>query len=117
MSTVLFTRSMPGDIAIAAHREPEYGGVALRLRAMHAGSVAVALPLTMATLVQQYQPTDPFLRLDMGHAQQLMDELWKCGLRPTEGTGSAGALAATQAHLEDMRRLCFEFAGAKGPEL
>jgi hypothetical protein len=27
-------------------------------------------------------------------AQQLMDELWRCGLRPSEGTGSAGSLAA-----------------------
>ena len=41
-------------------------------------------------------------------AQTLMDDLWQCGLRPTEGTGSAGALKATQSHLEDMRRLVFE---------
>ncbi len=38
-------------------------------------------------------------------AQQLMDELWHCGMRPTEGTGSAGSLAATQRHLGDMRSL------------
>jgi hypothetical protein len=37
------------------------------------------------------------------NAQQLMDMLWRCGFRPTEGNGSAGALAATQAHLKDMR--------------
>lgn len=36
-------------------------------------------------------------------AQHLMDRLWHCGLRPSEGTGSAGALAATQEHLKDMR--------------
>lgn len=36
-------------------------------------------------------------------AQQLMDELWHVGLRPSEGTGSAGAMAATQAHLKDMQ--------------
>lgn len=36
-------------------------------------------------------------------AQRLMDQLWDCGLRPTEGKGSAGALAATEAHLSDMR--------------
>ena len=41
-------------------------------------------------------------------AQQMMDELWRCGLRPTEGSGSAGSLAATERHLEDMRRLVFE---------
>ena len=41
-------------------------------------------------------------------SQKLMDMLWNCGLRPTEGTGSAGAMAATQKHLEDMRTLVFK---------
>jgi hypothetical protein len=36
-------------------------------------------------------------------AQQLMDELWQCGIRPSEGTGSAGSLKATQDHLESMK--------------
>lgn len=40
--------------------------------------------------------------------QQLMDELWRAGFRPSEGTGSAGQLAATQAHLKDMQKLVFE---------
>ncbi len=38
-------------------------------------------------------------------AQKLMDELWNCGLRPSEGSGSAGALLATQDHLRDMQDL------------
>lgn len=38
-------------------------------------------------------------------AQQLIDDLWQCGLRPSEGAGSAGSLAATQRHLSDMRKL------------
>ena len=41
-------------------------------------------------------------------AQRLMDELWRCGFRPTEGSGSAGSLAATERHLEDMRALVFK---------
>jgi len=41
-------------------------------------------------------------------AQDLIDKLWQAGYRPTEGKGSAGALAATERHLEDMRRLVFE---------
>lgn len=41
-------------------------------------------------------------------AQQLMDDLWRCGLRPTEGKGSAGQLTATEYHLEDMRKLVFK---------
>lgn len=50
----------------------------------------------------------PFVHLDYDSAQQLMDELWNCGLRPSEGSGSAGALAATQRHLDDMRKLVFK---------
>jgi len=51
---------------------------------------------------------NPSFTLDYSDAQALMDDLWNCGLRPSEGTGSAGALAATQKHLEDMRKLVFE---------
>jgi hypothetical protein len=50
--------------------------------------------------------------LNDGAAQLLMDRLWECGLRPTEGSGSAGSLSATQKHLEDMRTLVFN-----GPKL
>lgn len=50
----------------------------------------------------------PTLTLRNEAAQQLIDELWRAGLRPTEGTGSAGALAAVERHLEDMRSLVFK---------
>jgi hypothetical protein len=40
-------------------------------------------------------------------AQTLMDDLWQCGIRPTEGTGSAGSLRATERHLADMRTIAF----------
>jgi hypothetical protein len=48
------------------------------------------------------------LTLSQADAQRLMDELWSVGLRPSEGSGSAGAMAATQAHLQDMRKLVFK---------
>lgn len=54
---------------------------------------------------------EPTVSLRMTEAQLLMDELWRCGLRPTEGTGSAGSLAATQAHLADMKKLLFHSLG------
>lgn len=50
---------------------------------------------------------EPTAHLSGDTAQQLMDELWRAGIRPTEGAGSAGSLAATKAHLEDMRTLVF----------
>lgn len=49
----------------------------------------------------------PPIEIDVTAAQGLMDELWRCGLRPTEGTGSAGSLAATERHLADMQRIAF----------
>lgn len=52
-----------------------------------------------------YSPTFS-ITTDM--AQKLMDNLWDCGFRPTEGQGSAGSLSATKYHLEDMRRLVFD---------
>jgi hypothetical protein len=39
------------------------------------------------------------------NAQTLIDDLWQAGLRPTEGTGSAGALRAVERHLDDYRKL------------
>lgn len=36
-------------------------------------------------------------------AQELMDDLWQCGIRPTEGTGSAGAMQEAQNHIKDLR--------------
>jgi hypothetical protein len=46
------------------------------------------------------------LRMDM--AQVLMDDLWNCGIRPTEGTGSAGALRAVESHRDDLRKIVFK---------
>lgn len=51
---------------------------------------------------------DPAFNIPVEAAQLLMDDLWMAGIRPTEGSGSAGSLAATQRHLEDMRTIAFE---------
>lgn len=45
----------------------------------------------------------PLLYLDMAEAQEIIDELWRCGVRPTDGAGSAGMMAAVQEHLKDLR--------------
>ena len=65
----------------------------------------VAQPLTMKTMEEGESITDPTLSLNMDEAQLLIDELWRCGLRPSEGTGSAGSLAATERHLKDMQTI------------
>jgi hypothetical protein len=67
----------------------------------------MAAPLVMEP-AQEGQEYRPAFTMDQKQAQDIMDQLWQCGLRPSEGSGSAGALAATQRHLEDMRTLVFK---------
>ena len=57
---------------------------------------------------------DPSFTLGMEEAQVLIDDLWNAGLRPTEGTGSAGSLRATEKHLADMRLIAFSQLDLKG---
>lgn len=52
---------------------------------------------------------EPVLTLDPEVAVQLMDELWRAGVRPTE-VGTGGQLDAVRYHLEDMRRIVFSSA-------
>lgn len=47
-------------------------------------------------------------------AQSLMDRLWDCGIRPTEGQGSAGQISAVEKHLADMRTIAMGAAITAG---
>lgn len=79
--------------------------IEIRLMAVGAeGRRAAALPVTFKEL-EEGKFVPPAVELQLSEAQRLMDELWGAGLRPTEGAGSAGAMAATQRHLEDMRSI------------
>ena len=88
--------------------EPFYSGITVHARIAGDAPRAIAQPVEF---VEQggndalYAP--PMMNLERDSAQRLMDELWKCGIRPSEGQGSAGQLAAVQAHLKDMRELAF----------
>jgi hypothetical protein len=90
-----------------AHPQPWRAGIALHFAVENGDTFSVAKPATMEQ-ADIGSHTEPFLNIDMRAAQQLMDELWNCGLRPTEGSGSAGSLAATERHLADMRRIVFD---------
>ncbi len=56
-------------------------------------------------------PVDPTVRISIEEAQALMDSLWDCGIRPTEGTGSAGAMRAVESHVSDLRKIAFKSLG------
>lgn len=74
---------------------------------------AVVRPIKWEVLTPEEEAMnhDPSLQMTVEDAQQLMDELWRCGLRPVEAMGSAGQAAATEKHLQDMRRIAFHKLG------
>ena len=67
--------------------------------------VVTAMTVSDVAPGSMYAPT---LSMTDDAAQQLMDNLWGAGLRPSDAKESAGALVATTRHLEDMRTLVFK---------
>ena len=90
-------------LEIRAENQPWRKGVSL----MVFDGDAIGEPIIMKTLTEneKHEYREPTLTISNHSAQLLMDDLWKCGLRPSEGTGSAGSLRATEKHLEDMRTI------------
>lgn len=121
------TEQTPGPLRVSCQLLPWSRNIDLRLARRHAGKLHIALPLHFAE-VPEGQPGAPALTMPYEDAQQLMDELWHCGLRPTDNAGisgsasntssstgninSAAALAATERHLKDMRDMAFCLLGA-----
>lgn len=95
------------NIQIFAERERYSNGVAIHLQNWREGRNTAVAKCVVFEEVPEGTRTDPCLILKATEAQRLMDELWNCGLRPSEGTGSAGSLAATERHLKDMQKLAF----------
>jgi hypothetical protein len=90
-----------------AIRAPWYSGVQFLIK--QDSYVVDKIEMREVHSGDQVEPTG---LLSNEQAQTLMDDLWNCGLRPTEGSGSAGSLAATERHLKDMRAIVFkEFPG------
>lgn len=50
---------------------------------------------------------NPTFSISMETAQRAMDELWSCGIRPTQGKQSEGMFTAQGRHLDDMRAIAF----------
>jgi hypothetical protein len=81
------------------------------------GKELVANPITFSEGDDCCASYEPCLRLSIKNAQKLMDQLWSCGLRPTEGSGSAGSLAATERHLKDMQNIAKGLLKKEGVEV
>lgn len=70
------------------------------------GKRAIATNVTY-DVVEDGSYINPTMRIPRENAQELMDSLWQCGLRPTMGKQSEGVTAAQARHLEDMRAVAF----------
>ncbi len=71
------------------------------------GEVYAAKPLEFELRTMFEVDSEPTLSMNQDMAQKLIDSLWDCGLRPSEGSGSAGAMLAVQEHLKDMKKIAF----------
>lgn len=106
---------LPIEVMVRCYEWDTGVSIYMRQRTVGEGSVVAAkvtmIPHESGTMIE------PMMRLEIQEAQQLMDELWRCGLRPTEGTGSAESLAATERHLKDMLAVAFGVLRKGGVEI
>lgn len=89
---------------IIANNLPWYSGIQLLFTEEHEGIRRVATLMELKK-VEKGDVVEPTISLNDHDAQELIDQLYHCGLRPTEGRGSSGQLKATQDHLNDMRAI------------
>lgn len=98
---------MNGSMRITADRHPWNMFIELRAGVpSEQGGYVVAQPVVMEPIAEG-ETADPFMRLNPADAQQLMDELWRLGIRPSQEQGSIGQAAAMLRHLDDMRTIAF----------
>lgn len=101
-------KPMNGRHFISADRPPMARGVELRLVVEGAaGQQAAAQPLTMVEC-GAHEIVQPFATIPLEAAQQLMDDLWRAGIRPAHNEHTAETVKALQDHTKDLRRVAFK---------
>lgn len=68
------------------------------------GRISICEDIIMRTL-EEGQLANPKITLRESQAQQLMDDLWNAGIRPTSAKIHEGTVEAINRHLEDMRKI------------
>jgi hypothetical protein len=102
-------------IRALAHQEPWSEDIDIMLVHCRNGQRrAVCKPLVFED-IPDTALVQPTFRLYRHEAQELIDMLWNCGLRPTQGKSSAGQLDAVERHLADMRAVAFTKLEIKQP--
>ena len=99
------------DDRVRAKAAPWMNGVEIAVFSprLSNGDMKVA-PIQWETIAENAEMR-PLLAMRVDQAQVLMDDLWNAGIRPTEGSGSAGAMRAAEHHIADLRRVAFKALG------
>ena len=100
------TTWIPREAQLRAHAEPWNRMIQLALFTASEYYVLPEIELVRSKTTEN--SVVPLCSITSEMGQTLMDDLWSAGLRPTEGSGSAGSLAAVQEHLKDLKTLVFD---------
>jgi hypothetical protein len=90
---------------------PWWSGVDLLLRSKDGDGKKVNGRVVWEEVKEENFEPHPTVKMTNDAAQALMDDLWVCGIRPTAGAGSAGAMQAAQSHIADLRAIAFKSLG------
>lgn len=52
-------------------------------------------------------PRESIINLPLDAGQQMIDDLWRMGYRPSSGVSSTGQDEAQKSHISDLRRVIF----------
>ena len=85
-------------------------GIKLHMADVSGPQIGVATSIKFEAFEDSQVREHALIDLPLESAQQLMDELYHCGVRPSQAAGSAGQLDAVKYHLEDMRTLALRKA-------
>ncbi len=95
-----------------AHMDPTcFGDIGIYLYSEDRKSVFESI--TVRRVDEAVGSIRPAAMISKENAMRLMDDLWRAGVRPSDGEGSTGQLAATQRHLADMKLIAFKGLGIK----
>jgi len=71
-------------------------------------SIAKNIEMQVMTEAEKHQIAHaPLITLSEESTRALMDSLWRCGVRPSNGEGSVGQIGAVKDHLADMQKIVF----------
>ena len=83
-----------------------YEGVSISIqdRNKNNGRLSIVKELTLEEIPEGSMINET-ANISRESAQELMDDLYSIGIRPTDAAGTAGGMKATENHLNDMRKI------------